>query len=60
MLGCQGFNGIIYKAVVMCSVTPSGFLTIYDSFGETYRMKVKGIIKDENKRFLRNVNHLRR
>ena len=60
MLGCQGFNSIIYKAVVMCCVTPCGFLTICESFGETYRMEVKGIIKDENKRFLRNVsNHLR-
>ena len=41
-------------------VTPCGFLTIYESFGETYRMEVKGIIKDENKRLPRNVsNHLR-
>ena len=57
---CQGFNSIIYKAVVLRSVTPCGLLTIYGRFGETYRIKVKGIIKDENKRFLRSVgNHLR-
>lgn len=54
---CRGFNNIIYKAVALWSVTPCGFLTICESFGETYRMEVKGIIKNENKRFLRNVSN---
>ena len=57
---CRVFNNIIYKAMFLWYVTPCGFLTIYESFGETYRMEVKGIIKDENKRLPRNVsNHLR-
>lgn len=38
---CRGFNNIIYKAVVLWSVTPRGFLTIYERFGQTYRVEVK-------------------
>lgn len=56
MSGFQQYN--FY--VVLWSVTPCGILTIYESFEKTYRIEVKGIIKDKNKRFLRNIsNHLR-